>query len=441
MLIYTDRSLCSNPSMSMTRRNFLTAGAGLLGAATLGPGLIDRGSSQTGGAPAGAALSAAALSGGALGAAAAALPNPATSGLDHIVVLCMENRSFDHMLGWLPGANGRQAGLSYPDTSGVMHPTYHLITYQGCGHADPDHSYSGARVEYNNGACDGWLRANDAFSIGYYLPSDLPFLGHVAPAYTVCDNYFAATLGPTIPNRIYLHTGQTDRIDNSLSVSSLPTIWDSLAAAGVSHTYYYNDLPLLSLWGLTYTGISHNWDDFVRDAANGTLPAVSYIDPPLFFEAIDGTSHDDHPHGDIRNGEAFMNSVYHAITTSPVWNRTALVITFDEWGGFFDHVAPTTAPDTNPSVTGLRGFRVPTVVVSPFAPRGAVAHELYDHTSILNMIEWRHGLAPLTPRDAAANNLANVFDFANPNLTAPQWTVPTVTGWPCLLTGTQRLGN
>ncbi|OLB79383.1 MAG: hypothetical protein AUI14_10520 [Actinobacteria bacterium 13_2_20CM_2_71_6] len=211
------------------------------------------------------------------------LPDPASSGIDHIVVLCMENRSFDHLLGWLPGANGRQAGLAYPDRSGVLRPTYHLGTYQGCGHPDPDHSYSGARAEYNDGACDGWLKVNDEFSIGYYGRSDLQFMGRAAPAWTAFDNWYAATLGPTFPNRIYLHSGQTDRIDDSIGQVSLPTIWDSLARAGVSHRYYYNDLPFLALWGLKYVGISHTYETFLADAATGNLPAVSYVEPPLFL--------------------------------------------------------------------------------------------------------------------------------------------------------------
>jgi phospholipase C len=403
-----------------TRRQLLLGGAS---AAAIGS-LLGTGSPATAGRPA---------------AIAGTLPDPASSGIDHIVVLCMENRSFDHILGWLPGANGRQAGLSYPDRNGVLRPTYHLGTFQGCGHPDPDHSYSGARAEYHGGACDGWLTVNDEFSIGYYRQADLPFLGHAAPAWTACDNYFAATLGPTFPNRIYLHSAQTDRIDDSISLTSLPTIWDSLARAGVSRKYYYTDLPFLGLWGLKYVGISHTYDTFLRDAASGNLPAVSYVEPSLFLETIDGLSKDDHPHGDIRNGEATMNGVYRAVTQSPNWSRTVLVITFDEWGGFYDHVPPTAAPDTNPALTGLRGFRVPTLVISPYAQRGAVAHATYDHTSVLKLIEWRFGLPALTPRDAAARNLAEVLDFAAPNPAAPQWTVNSVFALPCFLQGTQPL--
>jgi phospholipase C len=105
------------------------------------------------------------------------LPNPRNSGIDHIVVATMENRSFDHLLGWLPGADGQQAGLAYLDGSGVSHTTHPLAPdYQGCGHPDPDHSYAGGRVEYNGGACDGWLRAgsNDEYAIGYYGKATFP---------------------------------------------------------------------------------------------------------------------------------------------------------------------------------------------------------------------------------------------------------------------------
>ncbi len=135
---------------------------------------------------------------------APALPLPGQSGIEHIVLVMMENRSFDHFLGWLPGANGEQAGLSYLDPSGALHPTYPLAPdYQGCGHTDPDHSYSGGRVQYDDGRCDGWLldTSNDIYSIGYYTQNDLAFLGHAATTWTVCDNYYPAILGPTFPNR------------------------------------------------------------------------------------------------------------------------------------------------------------------------------------------------------------------------------------------------
>jgi phospholipase C len=360
------------------------------------------------------------------------LPTPENSGIDHIVVVMMENRSFDHYLGWLPGADGKQAGLRYTDRYGQSHSTFHLQTTQGCGYNDPDHSFEGGRVEYNSGACDGWLRAgqNDVFSIGYYLPEDLAFYGNAAPYWTVCDRYFSAIMAETYPNRFYQHAAQTDRIHNSTATSTLPTIWDRLAGAGLSGRYYYYDTPFTALWGTKYLPISHPYGDFLTDCAAGTLPQVSFVDPKFLDEGT-GTSADDHPHADIRAGQTFLNQIYRAVTSSPAWGRTLLVINYDEWGGFYDHVAPAVAPDANPD-WGLRGFRVPCLVISPRARRGYVAHDVYDHTSVLKAIEWRWNLAPLTPRDANARNLAEVLDFSNPpSLAAPRWNVPSVVGAPC----------
>src|SRR5882762_5009811 len=136
------------------------------------------------------------------------LPSPQNSGIEHIVVVTMENRSFDHFLGWLPDADGKQTGVS---------PATHSLSGDntGCPHPDPDHSYSGARVEYDHGLMDGFLRAgsNDAYSIGYYGERDIPFYAALARNYTTCDRYFASILGPTFPNRLFLHAAQTDRLD------------------------------------------------------------------------------------------------------------------------------------------------------------------------------------------------------------------------------------
>jgi phospholipase C len=369
--------------------------------------------------------------GGVLSAKNRPQPLGKNTGIQHIVLVMMENRSFDHFLGWLPGADGRQAGLSYTDKAGVAHPTYPLAPdYQGCSYADPDHSYQGARVQYDNGVCDGWLKAgtNDLFPVGYYTKSDLAFLGNAAPAWTTCDHYFAAIMAPTYPNRIYQHAAQTDRLEDSLlPLSNLPTIWDRLAEHGIEGRYYFSDVPVLAFWGAKYVSIAHSILRFFVDCALGALPQVSFVDPRFLFEA-EGLSGDDHPHGDIRDGEAFLNAIYHAVTTSPNWRNTVLVINFDEWGGFFDHVAPTAAPipatDAALGSDGLRGFRVPALVISPWSPRGQVASGIYDHTSVLKMIEWRWGLQPLTVRDASANNLADVLDFSQFNLNAPRFSVP-----------------
>src|SRR5467141_3773558 len=152
--------------MAINRRDFLSGVAGACGASVLG--------------------SVAGLHPKALFAneaySANPLPPPDQSGINHIVVVTMENRSFDHFLGWLPGANGRQAGLSFLDSQGEAHPTNRLKTFVGCSHPDPDHSYAGGRSEYDGGKMDGWLRTttNDTFSIGYYVEEDLPFFAALA---------------------------------------------------------------------------------------------------------------------------------------------------------------------------------------------------------------------------------------------------------------------
>jgi len=380
---------------------------------------------------------------------AALLPDPPDSGIEHIVLMMMENRSFDHFLGWVPGADGRQAGLTYTDRDGRSHDTSRFGGFQGCAHPDPDHSQKGGLEQYNSGACDGWLRSgtNDVYSIGYYAETDLPFYRQAIPNFTICDRYFAAVMASTFPNRVYQHCAATDRLSNTVSPSTLPTIWDRLADGGISAGYYFNDLPVTALWGTKYLGISKPYLQFLIDAANGTLPQVSFVDP-LFGLTLEapGLAKDDHPHSDIRDGQAFLNQVYNAIATSPQWSSTVLVINYDEWGGFFDHVRPQHARDADGNIVkkpaasgngvddGLRGFRVPCMVISPWSPPGAISGQIFDHTSVLRMIEWRWSLPALTFRDANANNLAEVLDFhSSPNLRPPSFSVPAGPfGLPCV---------
>jgi phospholipase C len=384
------------------------------------------------GAAAGAAVAPFAAERIAPAAQAAALPSPEDSGIDHIIVVMMENRSFDHYMGWVPGADGKQDGLTFTDNAGVAHSTHHLQDTQGCGNPDPDHSFEGGRVQFNDGRCDGFLRSgdNDEFAIGYYLPQDLAFYGKAAPQWTVCDRYFSAIMSSTYPNRFYQHAAQTDRISNTTDISTLPTIWDRLADAGLRGRYYFSDVPFIALWGAEHLGIARPFATFLTDCLLGTLPEVSFVDP-RFLDEGSGTSADDHPHADIRAGQFFLNQIYRAVTRSPAWKRTLLIINYDEWGGFYDHVPPEVAPDANPE-WGLRGFRTANLIVSPRARRGHVAHDVYDHTSVLKAVEWRWNLPPLTPRDAAARNIAEVLDFSKPaDLNAPQFTVPPVIATPC----------
>ena len=175
---------------------------------------------------------------GTLIAAKSRLEGSAVQGqIRNIVVLMMENRSFDHLLGWMPNSTARQSGLSYTDNNGISHSTYPLAPdWTGCGHPAPDHSYDGGRTEVDNGAMDGFLKAstNDIYTIGYYTERDFQFLPQFARNFTVCDQYFPSILGPTFPNRIFQLCGQTDRLNDSITLCTLPTIFDNLAAAKVS---------------------------------------------------------------------------------------------------------------------------------------------------------------------------------------------------------------
>jgi phospholipase C len=362
---------------------------------------------------------------------------------DHIVVVMQENRSFDHFLGWVPRADGRQGGLTYFDNAGIPHETYPLAPdYQGCGHNGPDHSYDGGRVQYDDGRCDGFLKgSNDIYAIGYYRRNDLDFFGQAVRDWTIADRYFCSLLGPTFPNRVYQHAAQTDRLTNtSLTLCTLPTIWDRLADAGRTGRYYFHDLPFLALWGAKYLPIARPVAAFFADCAEGTLPDVSFVDPSFLQEEA-GTGADDHPHNDVRAGQNYLNEVYTAVTKSPQWDRTLLVINYDEWGGFFDHVPPPLRPITDSESAlgndGRLGFRTPLMLVSPYARRRQVVSAVYDHTSVLKLIEERWTLPPLTVRDASALSLGTALDFQQqPRITTPEYAVaPILAGLACPGTG------
>ena len=366
-------------------------------------------------------------------------PTGAGAPFDHVVVCMMENRSFDHFLGWLPGANGIQAGLTFTDSAGNSHPTYNLAPdYEGCGYADPDHSWQGGRTQVNGGAMDGFLRTQpvgDTFPIGYYTEDTVNVLGTLVQNYATSDQYHCAVLSATYPNRFYQHCAQTDRDSTSTttqtgaSTSSLPAIWDQLTplAGGTplsgapTGRYYSTDLPFTALWGQKYAGFTFPFSQFLTDCEAGNLPNVAFVDPEFLGEG-QGFSRDDHPHADVRAGEFFINTVYNAVRNSPNWASTVLVINYDEWGGFYDHVVPPHVIDENQLAgTGMDctqlGIRVPLAVVSPFAPKGLIVHDNngpFEHTSVLRMIEWRWGLNAMTARDANARNLADLLDLVSP---------------------------
>jgi phospholipase C len=410
-----------------------------------------------------------ALSQAAANAAPALSPN-GSEGIEHVVVLMMENRSFDHFLSWLPGADGRH-DMVYQATDGNFYPNYPLAPdFQGCGYSDPDHSWEGFLVQNNFGRMDGFLQRPTApagnpgvslakantFPIGYYTNlnpdgsrkavPDLPVMGALAENYTVLDHYFCSFAGETFPNRFYQHAAQTDRDHNSFAMSSLPTIWDQLSPVANTRGvptggYFFRDLPYLALWGSKYYPFWHPFapgdvdalgipvftPSFIQTVAAGNLPNVSFIDPAFDTEG-NGTSADDHPLADIRLGERFIADAYHALNDAGYLDSTVFIVTFDEWGGFFDHVRPPQVIDnTNPANVSHAGdsttptdgqlipdytqlgFRVPAIVVSNRATPGVIQAGPFEHTSTLAMIETLFGLQPMTARDANAVNLRHVL--------------------------------
>jgi phospholipase C len=246
-----------------------------------------------------------------------------------------------------------------------------------------------------------------------YLTRDaIPVHHALADAYTSCDRWFASLLGPTLPNRMYWHAASSNgaRSNNEVisgSWKGLPTIYHRLADAGVDWAYYFHDVPVVgAIEDLDTTGhLRRFYHDFINDAASGRLPPVSYIDPSFL-------ANDDHPPHHPRLGQQLIAAAYQALAVSPQWNRCLLVITYDEGGGFFDHVAPPTQPDER-AAEGFDqlGFRVPTLVCGPYAKAGHVSSVPRDHTSGLRHIEKAHGLEPLSLRDAAAADLEECIDL------------------------------
>ncbi len=387
-----------------------------------------------------------------------ALPLPDDAPFDTVVILMMENRSFDHMLGWLPGANGRQKGLSYADENGVLHDTWPLAPdYQGCQYQDPDHTWKGIAIQYADGRCDGFLKIRtdttlpaDLYPISYYTKDDLPILAALAEGYTTFDNYFCSMLGPTWENRLYQLTGTTQvgmdeiidhfpRTDAERPCAIQTAIFDRVRQAGLRTAYYYHSEPMTGLFqSKRYDDIAFTIDRFWEDARRGTLANVVFVDPDYSDDAEDaGTCNDYHHRGNVLVAEGFVAQVYNVLKDSPQWGRMVFVLNFDEHGGFFDHVIPPRCQDdtvqagTGPFADLKRlGFRVPAIAMGPFAPRKIETAGPYEHCSILRMIEWRWGLEPMTVRDRAARNLALALDFKarRDPITLPAFTPPPNVG-------------
>lgn len=241
--------------------------------------------------------------------------------------------------------------------------------------------------------------------MGYHERDQLPIMYALADAGAVCDRWHCSLLGPTWPNRFFLHGATSNGITSNFPSLGFRNIFDVLSDAGVSHTNYFGDVAWATGGYAKLAGLSPI-EQFFDDAAAGTLPQFALIDPSFFG----GGANDDHPDHDIRLGQALIASVYAALAASPQWNRCLFAITYDEHGGFFDHVAPPVTVDERDEFRQL-GFRVPSVVTGPHVRRATVSTQL-EHVSVISTLTVKHGLDPINDRVAATNDLSACIDPA-----------------------------
>ncbi len=377
---------------------------------------------------------------------------------DHIVVVMMENHSFDNALGVLPRSGQPAAdGLSF-DADGVAtnsNPgaagTAPVVTaFPFPSSAQGSHvsqTWNATHTQINAGQMDGFVRSVDNVQpMGYYPPEVLPVAYSLARTFTVANRWFCSAPCQTVPNRRFLYAGtaygaiSTDLATLFDGAPPNGTIFDRLSAHGISWHNYFTDLPATAVIpSIIEKHLTHlrPVDRFFDDCASGSLPAVSFVDPEAGLIALGGQLLEKVPllstigaqlatHGgsqedpqDMYYGEAWAHRVVQAVLHSPLWPRTLLIYTYDEHGGYYDHVPPPPAisPDSIPPKLSagdapggydIYGPRVPAVVISPYSKPNGVSDAVYDHTSVLATIEAKWNLAALTRRDA---NAATVIDL------------------------------
>ena len=397
------------------------------------------------------------------------------SNIDHIVVVLLENRSFDHMLGYLSlpssqggrgrddidGLTGAEANVDPSDNS--SYSLNHLAETAFLGEAeDPDHSGASVDEQVNGGQMDGFVanfaRISQARAaklgqappspgmvMGYYDADDLPVYDHLAAEYCVVDRWFSSVPGATWPNRLYAVTGQAagSRDDAMPPIYALPSFVRYLDQHQVPWRWYSFDPATLRATDPAYRLGSHDHfafvdqrklspeevaigklteqGSFLDDVNNNNLAAVSWIDPHFKdLRVLGPNSDDDHPPSDVLAGQDLVLTIYHALSSSPSWSKTLLIVTYDEHGGFFDHVPPLAAVGDEQEFQRL-GVRVPAFLVSPLVAPGSSSTGImgrdfhFDHTSLIKTILSRFcsdasGQIPaMTPRVAAANHLGHLL--------------------------------
>jgi phospholipase C len=404
---------------------------------------------------------------------------------DHVVIVMQENHSFDHYLGMLPlcgqpKADGftfdrRGEPLNSNPLGGDRMYVYHQAGEDGATNSGSQ-SWNDSHVQIDHGRMDGFARTGPG-SMGYYTEDDLPFYYSLARTFTLANRWFCSAPAQTYSNRRYLMAGTSSGVVstdiNNVGVNPANgTIWDRLSRYGITWRNYFTDLPTSAIIDSTVTSHPGNYariEEFYADAAAGILPAVSLVDcdtgaltgevggaygralgqvplaAPTFGSVpgtvLDNTGESEENPENVQLGEAFVARIVNAVITGPAWRRTLLIWTYDEHGGYYDHVPPPAAlpPDAIPPDIGptdypggfdLLGPRVPAVVVSPYARRNDVTNVVHDHTSVLATIEQQWNLPALTWRDANAATVADFLDpshmaFADPpDLAAPANPVP-----------------
>ncbi|MEZ4264979.1 MAG: alkaline phosphatase family protein [Myxococcota bacterium] len=433
----------------VTRRKWLqTVGAGVGGAALLGPlaGCDDEGARADAavGDGAGAGDAASDVGPDAVGPADASveIPDvaPVRPGLqplrgdgshpfhyiDTLVIVQMENRSFDHYLGALSLLDGRSDvdGL----TAAMLNPGLdgkpvgiRKLTAEHIIDPDPPHSHTRALQQWNDGANDGFVRvwepllsaselaAKRDYVMGYHTRETLPVTYALADGFTVCDRWFCSLLAPTWPNRFYSHAATSDGLWSNKTFIDVPTPYKRLAEAGFTYGCYHANL-LYFMMTISSMELEENHaaplDEYFVAAAAGALPNVSIVEPAFGFNS-------DHPPEDTRQGQIFISSVYEALRQSPHWERSMMVVLYDEHGGFFDHVAPPKVQGEARAAEGFDqlGFRVPGMVISPLTKRGAAFHDVVDHASVPSLICNVFGLPHLNERARLAGDLGGALSL------------------------------
>lgn len=339
-------------------------------------------------------------------------PSPARSRstpINHVIVDLQENRSFDHYYGYAPFVDSYGVPESYrvPDGRGGTMTPRHLTSLTT---SDISHTWPDTHSEFNRGAMDGFYVTDGPNAMGYYTVEDIPYYYGLFPSSTLCVNYFCSVLGPTYPNRFYAAAATSGGITTNrvygYGVVDFPCILDVLEAAGVTWKVYnlgFDTVQNASANNVYFffkrfahdPRVASSKADYLHDLERDTLPNVSFVIPGFLSQV------DEHPPADIVNGMNLQRELITALQQSRAWSSTAYILTYDEGGGFFDHVPP---PQIDPF--GL-GIRVPCWVISPFAKHSHLETTLYEHTSTLKFIEKVFGLPTLA-------SLNRRFDTSTP---------------------------